>query len=168
MVAENREKAFEEVSTRMESWRKVMQSLLERVNGEYQRNLEPNRATGEVRLASSQDVETAGLEILVGFKGARPVALNIYTQSGGERTTATMSFLVGVAAACTFTVAGSHEYDIHMDPHNREMIAKILINSIKDANAQYVVITPSQITFPSKTPMSLRYKTSKENQSCVR
>ena len=39
------------------------------------------------------------------------------------------------------------EYDIHMDPKNREMIAKILISTIKDANAQYVVITPSQVTF---------------------
>jgi chromosome segregation ATPase len=34
-----------------------------------------------------------------------------------------------------------------MDPKNREMIAKILLSLIKDANVQYVVITPSQITF---------------------
>jgi chromosome segregation ATPase len=39
------------------------------------------------------------------------------------------------------------EYDIHMDPRNREMIAKILISTIKDPNAQYIVITPSQVTF---------------------
>jgi chromosome segregation ATPase len=34
-----------------------------------------------------------------------------------------------------------------MDPKNREMIAKILVSMIKDAAAQYIVITPSQITF---------------------
>jgi chromosome segregation ATPase len=34
-----------------------------------------------------------------------------------------------------------------MDPRNREMIAKILISTIKDPNAQYIVITPSQVTF---------------------
>jgi chromosome segregation ATPase len=34
-----------------------------------------------------------------------------------------------------------------MDPKNREMIAKVLLSTIKDANVQYVVITPSQITF---------------------
>jgi chromosome segregation ATPase len=34
-----------------------------------------------------------------------------------------------------------------MDPKNREMIAKILISTIKNANAQYIVITPSQVTF---------------------
>ena len=34
-----------------------------------------------------------------------------------------------------------------MDPKNREMIARMLVSTIKDATAQYVVITPSQITF---------------------
>jgi chromosome segregation ATPase len=34
-----------------------------------------------------------------------------------------------------------------MDPKNRELIAKILISTVKDANAQYIVITPSQVTF---------------------
>jgi len=34
-----------------------------------------------------------------------------------------------------------------MDPKNREMIAKLLVALIKDATAQYLVITPSQITF---------------------
>jgi len=147
MVAENRQKALEEVSTRMESWRNVMQALLERVNGEYQRILAQTRATGEVRLANQQDIETASLEILVGFKGAKPVALNIYTQSGGERTTATMSFLLALQQHVRSPLRAVDEYDIHMDPRNREMIAKILINSIKDANAQYIVITPSQVTF---------------------
>ncbi len=147
LVAENRQKALEEVSTRMESWRNVMQSLLERVNREYQRILAQTRATGEVRLANTQDIETASLEILVGFKGAKPVALNIYTQSGGERTTATMSFLLALQQHVRSPLRAVDEYDIHMDPRNREMIAKILINSIKDANAQYIVITPSQVTF---------------------
>ena len=146
-VAENRQKALEEVSTRMESWRNVMQSLLERVNLEYQRIMGQTRAVGEVHLANAQDIETAGLEILVGFKGGRPVPLDAYTQSGGERTTATMSFLLALQQHVRSPFRAVDEYDIHMDPRNREMIAKILISTIKDANAQYIVITPSQITF---------------------
>jgi chromosome segregation ATPase len=39
------------------------------------------------------------------------------------------------------------EYDVHMDPKNREIIAQMLISTVKNANAQYVVITPSQVTF---------------------
>jgi chromosome segregation protein len=147
LVAENREKTLEEVKTRMQSWRTVMENLLERVNVEYQKIMSQTRATGEVKLSSAQDIETAGLEIYVGFKGSKPVALDAYTQSGGERTTATMGFLLALQQHVRSPFRAVDEYDIHMDPKNREMIAKVLVAMIKDASAQYVVITPSQITF---------------------
>jgi len=147
LVAENREKTLEEVKTRMQSWRTVMENLLQRVNVEYMRIMSQTMATGEVQLSNPQDIEAAGLEILVGFKGSKPVALDAYTQSGGERTTATMSFLLALQQHVRSPFRAVDEYDIHMDPKNREMIAKVLLAIIKDANAQYVVITPSQITF---------------------
>jgi chromosome segregation ATPase len=147
LVAENREKTLEEVNVRMQSWRTVMQNLLDRVNVEYQKIMSQTLATGEVRLSSVEDIETAGLDIYVGFKGSKPVALDAYTQSGGERTTATMSFLLALQQHVRSPFRAVDEYDIHMDPKNREMIAKVLVSMIKDATAQYVVITPSQITF---------------------
>jgi len=147
VVAENREKTLEEVKIRMQAWRNVMQSLLERVNLEYQKIMGQTLATGEVRLANGHDIETAGLEVLVGFKGGKPVALDAYTQSGGERTTATMSFLLALQQHVRSPFRAVDEYDIHMDPKNREMIARMLLSTIKDATAQYIVITPSQITF---------------------
>jgi chromosome segregation protein len=150
LVAENREKTLEEVKTRMLSWRSVMENLLERVNVEYQKIMGQTLATGEVKLSSAQDIETAGLEIYVGFKGSKPVALDAYTQSGGERTTATMGFLLALQQHVRSPFRAVDEYDIHMDPKNREMIAKVLVAMIKDASAQYVVITPSQITFAQK------------------
>jgi chromosome segregation protein len=150
LVADNREKTLEEVKTRMLSWRSVMETLLERVNVEYQKIMGQTLATGEVKLSSTQDIETAGLEIYVGFKGSKPVALDAYTQSGGERTTATMGFLLALQQHVRSPFRAVDEYDIHMDPKNREMIAKVLVSMIKDATAQYVVITPSQITFAQK------------------
>ena len=147
LVADNREKTLEEVKTRLQSWRTVMENLLERVNVEYQKIMNQTLATGEVKLSAVQDIETAGLEIYVGFKGSKPVALDAYTQSGGERTTATMGFLLALQQHVRSPFRAVDEYDIHMDPKNREMIAKVLVSIIKDASAQYVVITPSQITF---------------------
>ncbi len=147
LVAENREKTLEEVKTRLAAWRTVMEDLLSRVNTEYQRIMSQTLATGEVQLSNPQDIETAGLEIYVGFKGSKPVALDAYTQSGGERTTATMGFLLALQQHVRSPFRAVDEYDIHMDPKNREMIAKVLVALIKDAAAQYVVITPSQITF---------------------
>jgi chromosome segregation ATPase len=150
VVAENRRKTLEEIKTRLQTWRNVMQSLLERVNLEYQKIMGQTLATGEVRLSNGHDIENAGLEILVGFKGGKPVALDAYTQSGGERTTATMSFLLALQQHVRSPFRAVDEYDIHMDPKNREMIARILLSTIKDATAQYIIITPSQITFAQK------------------
>jgi chromosome segregation ATPase len=147
VVAENREKTLEEVKTRMQSWRTVMQSLIDRVNLEYQKIMSQTLATGEVMLANAHDIEMAGLDILVGFKGGKPVALDSHTQSGGERTTATMSFLLALQQHVRSPFRAVDEYDIHMDPKNREMIARMLLSMIKEATAQYIVITPSQITF---------------------
>jgi structural maintenance of chromosomes protein 5 len=147
VVEENREKTLEELKTRTQAWKTVMDNLLARVNTEYQKIMALTLATGEVRLANAQEIESAGLEILVGFKGSKPVALDAYTQSGGERTTATMSFLLALQQHVRSPFRAVDEYDIHMDPKNREMIAKILISIIKDATSQYIVITPSQITF---------------------
>jgi chromosome segregation ATPase len=147
VVAENRRKTLEEIKTRHQTWRNVMQSLLERVNLEYQKIMGQTLATGEVQLSNGHDIENAGLEILVGFKGGKPVALDAYTQSGGERTTATMSFLLALQQHVRSPFRAVDEYDIHMDPKNREMIARILLSTIKDATSQYIIITPSQITF---------------------
>jgi structural maintenance of chromosomes protein 5 len=147
LVAENREKTLEEVKTRMAAWRTVIEDLMTRVNVEYQRIMSQTLATGEVQLSGAQEIETAGLEIYVGFKGSKPVALDAYTQSGGERTTATMGFLLALQQHVRSPFRAVDEYDIHMDPKNREMIAKVLVAMIKDAASQYVVITPSQITF---------------------
>ncbi|MBS7633531.1 AAA family ATPase [Candidatus Bathyarchaeota archaeon] len=147
LVAENREKALEEVKVRMQAWREVILNLLTRVNLAYQNILTQTQALGEVKLANEHDIEAAGLEILVGFKGGKPVPLDAYTQSGGERTTATMSFLLALQQHVRSPFRAVDEYDIHMDPKNREIIAKMLITTVKDGNTQYMVITPSQITF---------------------
>jgi len=167
LVNENREKTLEEVKTRMQSWRMVMQTLLDRANLEYQKMLMQAQAVGEVRLANPQDIEAAGLEILVGFKGGRPVPLDAYTQSGGERTTATMSFLLALQQHVRSPFRAVDEYDIHMDPKNRELIAQMLISAVNDSNAQYVVITPSQITF-AKEDVNIITVQNVEGKSIIR
>jgi chromosome segregation ATPase len=147
LAAENREKALEEVKVRMQAWRTVIQNLLDRVNLDYQKILANVQAVGEVKLINEHDIEAAGLEILVGFKGSKPVPLNAYTQSGGERTTATMSFLLALQQHVRSPFRAVDEFDVHMDPKNRELIAQMLISTVKNSEAQYVVITPSHVTF---------------------
>jgi chromosome segregation ATPase len=150
LVAENREKALAEVRTRMEAWHTVIQGLLDRVNAQYQVILVNAQAQGEVRLLNEKDIEAAGLQIFVGFKGAKPVPLDAYTQSGGERSTAIMMFLLALQQHVRSPFRAVDEYDTHMDPRNREVIAQMIVSSIGGSDSQYLVITPSQITFAQK------------------
>jgi chromosome segregation protein len=148
LVAENREKALEEVKTRMQAWRTLIQSLLDRVNLEYQKILAHMQALGEVRLVNEHDIEAAGLEILVGFKGGKPVPLNAYTQSGGERTTATMSFLLALQQHVRSPFRAVDEYDVHMDLRMREVVARLIVDCVgRFGGVQYVVVTPSGFSF---------------------
>ena len=147
MVAENREKTLEEVNARMEAWRNVMKSLLDHVSLQYQRILSQAQAVGEVHLTDGHDIEAAGLDVLVGFKGAQLVPLDAYTQSGGERSMATMSFLLALQQHVQSPFRAVDEYDVHMDPKNREIITRLLIEQVKGLDSQYLIITPSQITF---------------------
>jgi chromosome segregation ATPase len=150
LVAENREKAMEEVNARSEAWRKVIHNLLDQVNVKYRKILSEAYAVGEVKLINEQDIEEAGLEIFVGFKGGAPVPLNAYTQSGGERSTATVTFLLALQQHVHSPFRAVDEYDVHMDPKNKEIIAKLLVSSVTDSDSQYLAITPSQLTFTGK------------------
>lgn len=149
-VEENCEKTLEEVKTRMDSWRAVMQSLLDHVNLQYQQILSQAQAVGEVHMTNGHDIEAAGLDVLVGFKGAVPVPLDAYTQSGGERSMATMSFLLALQQRVQSPFRAIDEYDVHMDPRNRETITNLLIDSVKGLESQYLIITPSQITLAER------------------
>ncbi len=150
LVAENREKALEEVKTRMDAWRTVIRNLLDQVNLKYRKILSEAYAVGEVRVVNGEEIEDAGLEIFVGFKGGKPVPLNAYTQSGGERSTATVTFLLALQQHVHSPFRAVDEYDVHMDPKNREIIANLIVSSVAGLNTQYLAITPSQLTFTGK------------------
>jgi chromosome segregation ATPase len=150
LVAENREKALEEVNARMDAWRKVIHKLLNQVNLKYRKILAEAYAVGEVKLTNEMDIEDAGLEIFVGFKGGNPVPLNAYTQSGGERSTATVTFLLALQQHVHSPFRAVDEYDVHMDPKNREIIANLIVSSVTGLDTQYLAITPSQLTFTGK------------------
>ena len=150
LVAENREKALEEVNARMDAWRNVIHKLLDQVNAKYRKILAQAYAIGEVKLTNETDIEDAGLEIYVGFKGGNPVPLNSYTQSGGERSTATITFLLALQQHVHSPFRAVDEYDVHMDPKNREIIANLIVSSVTGLDTQYLAITPSQLTFTGK------------------
>lgn len=146
-VSENREKALKDVTERQRIWRRKIRDLLNDVNGMYQQFLANINATGNVRLVYADDLDAAGLELTVGFKGAEPTMLDAYTQSGGERSTATMAFLLALQQYVKSPFRAVDEFDIHMDPRNREIISEMLYRQLQgNEEIQYLTITPSQLS----------------------
>ena len=147
VVSENRTSVLNEVVERKRLWIGIIQSLLDEVSVPYQEFLSQLNATGNIRLVNTQDIETMGLELTVGFKGAEPTILDAYTQSGGERSTATMTFLLALQQYVKSPFRAVDEFDIHMDPKNRETISNLLYKEVRGSReTQYLTITPRQIT----------------------
>jgi chromosome segregation protein len=149
-VRESRRKVMEEIEVRTKKWWEVMKNLLDQLNSRYQSLLERLQATGEVRIINPMDIEEAGLELVVGFKGARQMTLDAYIHSGGERSTAVMAFLLALQQNILSPFRAVDEFDVHMDPKNREIVSDFIVSSMEGVDTQYLVITPSQIYFKGK------------------
>jgi len=148
-LAANRRTLNAEVARRMDKWREVIGRLLTDINRDYNDLLTEAEGSGEVRLTDAREVERIGLEILVGFRGTEPKALDSFAQSGGERSIALTAFLLALQRRATSPVRAIDEFDVHLDPHNRELVSKVIIASARAANGvQYVAITPGQVTPP--------------------
>ena len=146
-VRESRRKVMEEIDERTKRWLEVMRTLLDEVNSRYKSLLSMLQATGEVRLVDTRDIEEAGLEIWVGYKGAIPTRLDPYTHSGGERSASVMAFLLALQQNIVSPFRAVDEFDLHMDPKNKEVVSEFIVKTMEGSAGQYIAITPSQITF---------------------
>lgn len=145
VAAANRKKALEELEVRRDRWRSSLSKLFRGVRETYMEILGRVNAAGDVRVANAHDIDEAGLELLVGFRGAEPRVLDAYTQSGGERTTSIMCFLLALQQHIQSPIRAIDEFDIHMDPRNREVMMRQMLELMKGNEAQYIVITPGQL-----------------------
>jgi len=147
IVSENRNKTLIEVDERKNVWKNILHSLIDKVNPTFDAFLDKIKATGRVRLTDAQDFEAAGLELIVGFKGAEPRVLDARTHSGGERSSATMAFLLALQRHIRSPFRAVDEFDVHMDPRNREAISLMLLMEMEnEAMNQYLTITPGQLS----------------------
>lgn len=147
VVGENRKRTIEELEERKRVWRSVMEALIEEVNPTYRSVLGRVGGSGNIRLMNMDDPDRAGVEITVGFRGTSPVLLDAYSQSGGERAVATMAFLLALQDHLKSPVRAVDEFDVHMDPHNRESMMRMLFSFMNDrSDVQFIVITPSQLS----------------------
>jgi chromosome segregation ATPase len=147
-VKENVRKALEEVEYRKETWRSFLRSLISEIEPQYSRILSLVGGAGRIELRNLDDIGKASIEIFVGFRGVEPALLNEHTQSGGERIVATLAFLLALQRHVKSPFRAVDEFDVHLDPLNRERMINILTRSAsEDKNIQYILITPGRVPF---------------------
>jgi chromosome segregation ATPase len=139
-----------EIEERTRKWSEVIHNLLDEVNARYQSLLSRLQARGETRLINPSDIEEAGLEIFVSFKGGQLSRLDPYTHSGGERSTTVMAFLLALQQNVLSPFRAVDEFDLHMDPKNKEVVSEFIVSTMEGTKDQYMAITPSQVTFKGK------------------
>ena len=149
-VQEDRRQVMTEIEERTRKWSEVIRSLLNEVNARYQSLLSMLQARGEVRLINPSDIEEAGLEIYVSFMGGQLSRLDPYTHSGGERSTSVMAFLLALQQNVLSPFRAIDEFDLHMDPKNKEVVSEFIVSTMEGTKDQYMAITPSQVTFKGK------------------
>jgi len=138
-----------EVEKRMAKWRDVVGRLLDEVNRDFNELLTEAEGAGAVRLTEGRNLEKIGLEIDAGFRGQEPVSLDSFAQSGGERSIALTAFLLALQRRAASPLRAIDEFDVHLDPHNRELVSKVIVASARAAeNVQYIAITPGQVAPP--------------------
>lgn len=148
-LTRNRQEVMAEVEKRLERWKEVISDFLRSLETRYNQILQEVGATGELRLTVRKDVEQAGLDMLVGFKGVPPTRLDSFTQSGGERSIALMAFMLALQQHIASPFRAIDEFDVHMDPKNREVISRLIVSSAREVkDTQYLAITPGQVTVP--------------------
>jgi len=151
-VSVSRQEVMSELDKRLSRWRDVLSNFLEELTGRYAEILKSVSATGNIRLISSRDIEKCGLEIMVGYKGNKPTALDAFTQSGGERSIAMMAFLLALQQSITSPFRAIDEFDVHMDPKNRESVTQLIMSSAATmTKGQYLAITPGQVNVTNQS-----------------
>ncbi len=169
VVEQNRAEVLGELDNRLDQWKNVMGSLLEELSSRYGSLLEEVGGRGKIILKVSKDIEKAGLELYAGFKGNEPVSLDGLSPSGGERTVALIAFLLSLQQFISSPFRAIDEFDVHMDPRNRETVSRLIHAASKtEDSSQYIAITPGQLTLPSEDDVHVIVVQNVEGSSLVK
>lgn len=142
-LTENKERLKTEIEKRIKLWEEKILDIVEKLQHNFSRYLEKIGATGRINIVNLEDVNNAGLEIMVGFRGSPMSILDPYTHSGGERTSTVMCFFLSLQDYVKSPLRAIDEFDVHMDPQNRKILLSTLFEiSRNNPEIQYIIITP--------------------------
>lgn len=139
-----------------EVWLPEIKGKVDEINKNFQQFFSEIGCVGEVRLDTSTDdnFEKFGIDIWVSYRQTEaPRKLDARVQSGGERSVATMLYLIAIQqlSDCPFRLVD--EINQGMDPMNERMIFdQVTAQASKPNTPQYFLITPKLLPDLNFTP----------------
>jgi len=129
-------------------WLPKLEEFTEHINKSFQQYMSDIKCAGEVKLDQKEDYAQWGIEIYVKFRDNEPVCrLDSHVQSGGERSVATMLYLLSLQDLTDSPFRLVDEINQGMDPDNERMIfEQIVKTACKKGLPQYFLITPKLLT----------------------
>lgn len=148
---ENRERALsghqEKIEEIKRQWLEPLRELMEKINENFGYFFSCMNCAGEVDLsvpANEEDYEKYGVRIKVKYRDAEQLReLNMYHQSGGERSVATVLYLLALQelAKCPFRCVD--EINQGMDPVNERKVFELVVQTVcQKSRSQYFLLSP--------------------------
>jgi len=145
-IKKEKDEIEKEIKELIERWKNEIEKVVYKIDRNFKERMEKINASGEVRLIDADDIDKAGIQILVSFGGSPLTELNLYTQSGGERSAAVVAFILSLQDLIKSPIRALDEFDVHMDPKTRDTFFKLIEEEAKKhPNRLFLVVTPGLI-----------------------
>eukprot|EP00055_Hartaetosiga_balthica_P015402 m.90771 g.90771 ORF g.90771 m.90771 type:complete len:961 (+) comp8855_c0_seq3:395-3277(+) len=132
------------LTSRFQHWKRSLEAMIKQISTTYSEFFKQLGCAGEVGiLDAGEDYAGWGVLILVSFRKEDSLQqLQAHHQSGGERSVATMLYLMAMQqlASCPFRVVD--EINQGMDATNEKRVFEQVVNCSTSDQSQYFLITP--------------------------
>eukprot|EP01113_Clastostelium_recurvatum_P048657 TRINITY_DN890_c0_g1_i2.p1 TRINITY_DN890_c0_g1~~TRINITY_DN890_c0_g1_i2.p1 ORF type:complete len:569 (+),score=181.92 TRINITY_DN890_c0_g1_i2:1877-3583(+) len=134
----------DKITTVRSQWEPPLEELVGQIKGSFSKFFAEIGCAGDVVLSKHEDFKEWGLELRVKFRNTDNLAaLTAHLQSGGERSVATMLFLISLQHITPVPFRVVDEINQGMDPHNERMIfSQVVHSATRPGLPQYFLITP--------------------------
>lgn len=136
-----------EIEQAKQQWIKPLKELMNRINTSFSYFFSCMKCAGEVDLhvpEKEDDYEKYGVKIKVKFRDAEVLReLTSHHQSGGERSVATVLYMMALQELTKCPFRCVDEINQGMDPINERKIFELVVQTVcKKSNSQYFLLTP--------------------------
>ncbi|MEN2495356.1 MAG: Structural maintenance of chromosomes protein 5 [Marteilia pararefringens] len=137
----------EEMISLKKSWQDRIESIISMISKKYSQFMSKLGYSGEILLNIPDDefdFPNYGINIMVKYRNEEALQqLNSYHQSGGERSVATILYMLALQDITTVPFRCLDEINQGMDPVNERKIFNMIVNNTcENSNSQYFLLTP--------------------------